>query len=191
MDILSVQIGAIGGKAVSSGVTVNATTAALTLTTYQATVDGVQPGQVNATTAALILTTYSATIAGSFEAVVPSVGGRSKPRQRRIYEVIEPIIPETQEIPKTVPRRKVDVKKYEMVDIPKVISEGWKPKQKKQEQLAAKDYKTIAKSLPQPKKEEFDFAALEREAKEALEKERRMRIQEQNNLLMMLAMEEV
>jgi hypothetical protein len=115
--------------------------------------------------------------------------GEPKRKRKRIIEKIEPVIPETQEIPEEPKRKrpKIDITKYEMVDIPKVISEGWKPKAKYHEPISSKDTKFLEKTLPH--KPNIDELARELEAF-AKEESRKRMIREQNDLIIMLAMEE-
>lgn len=116
--------------------------------------------------------------------------GRPKRKRRKIIEQIEPVISEPQEVLKPKARN-IEVKKYKMADIPKVMSEGWKPKEKYSKPLSSTDLEELRKQLPQEtKKPGFDFEALERELTQALAEERKRRILQQNDLLMMLAMEE-
>jgi hypothetical protein len=115
--------------------------------------------------------------------------GEPKRKRKRIIEKIDPVIPETQEIPEAPKRKrpKVDITKYEMVDIPKVISEGWKPKAKYHEPIGSKEVKFLEKALPQ--KPNIEELAKELEAF-AKEEARKRMIREQNDLIIMLAMEE-
>jgi hypothetical protein len=112
--------------------------------------------------------------------------GKPKKKRRRIIESIEPVIPETQVLPKRK-TRKIDITKYEMVDIPKVMSEGWKPKAKYHEPIGQKEKKFLESALPQ--KPEIEELARELEAF-AKEEARKRLIREQNDLIIMLAMEE-
>jgi hypothetical protein len=134
----------------------------------------------------------------SLEGAIVPLGGKTVPGRRKWINFVskpELIIPETQEIPevykpKPAPKRKIrkiNVAKYEMLDIPKVISEGWKPKEKYRIPVAPAQLEPLLPKAEVKKKPEIDFEALERELTEAVKKKR---IQEQNDLIIMLAMEE-